>query len=153
MAYVNTSSSFRTLDKFYGDDGAAFVRAYVGSGIDGDTPVYVLPNESGYYATALAASLYGVVGVSAQGSIASACMGTIQIEGYREGVQGSAAAFTGAAGGPVIWAGTSLHATSTATGLGINGGNSGQVGVLTETVSASTTANMFLTGVRTTPSL
>jgi len=153
MAYVNTSSSFRTLDKYYGDDGAAFLNAIVGSGIDGDTPVRVAINESGYFATALAASLYGYVGISAQGSIASGCIGSIQIEGYHEGVQTSAAAMTGVAGGPVIWAGTSLHATSTATALGLNSGNDGQVGILTETVSASTTANMFLFGYWTTPSL
>ena len=145
MAYVDTSSSFRSLDKFYGDAGFVGVRAIVASGLDGDTPAYVLPNESGYFATALAASTYGYVGVPYGGSIASGCLGMIQIGGYKEGVQCTAAGITGSAGNAVAWTGAALFGTASAY-IGV----AGQIGILTETVSASTTANMFLTGVYTT---
>lgn len=153
MAFVDNSTSFRTVQKLQLSDGGRGVLALVGSGIDGDTPVRVAFLESGYMATALAASLYGYVGVPENGSIASGAVGLIRIEGYVSGVQGSAAAFTGAIGAPVIWAGASLHATSTATALGLANANAGQVGLLTTLKSGSTTAAMFLTGTWTTPSL
>jgi hypothetical protein len=147
MAYVHPSSTFTSLQKFYGDDGAAYVKAYVGSGIDGDTPVYVLPGDSGYFATTLAASTYGYVGVSNQGSIASGCVGSIQIEGYRTGVQCTAAGVSGTQGNALTWTGTTLFATSSSyIGAG------GQIACLAETgLSGSTTANIFLTGQYTTP--
>jgi len=146
MAFVDNSPSFRTTQRLQLSDGGEALLAYCGSGIDGDTPVRILQSESGYIATALAASVYCYVGVPEYGSVASGLVGTFRISGYRAGVQGSAAAFTGTAGVPVLLAATSLHATATSTALGINGGTAGQAGVLTETVSASTTANMFLTG-------
>jgi hypothetical protein len=143
---VDTSSSFRTLEFFYGKDGGKLLKAIVLSGIDGDTPVSVIPNESGYQATALAASTWGYVGVPEGGSIASGAVGTIRIGGYRAGVQASAAAFGGTAGEAIGWTAGTLYGSASSM-IGADH----QVGVITETTSASTTANIFLAGRWATP--
>jgi hypothetical protein len=147
MAFVSNSPSFRSTDEVQLENGGAGVEALVLSGIDGDTPVYVLPSESGFVATALAASTYGVVGVPEYGSIASGAVGTIRIKGYREGVQGSAAAFACGIGHAIAWSAGTLYATSTA-----YTGYEHQVAICTEAgLSGSTTANMVLTGIVGTP--
>jgi hypothetical protein len=146
MAFVSNSPSFRSADVVQLENAGEGVNALVLSGIDGDTPVYVLPSESGYVGTALAASTYGIVGVPERGSIASGAVGVIRIKGYRAGVQGSAAAFKCEKGHSIAWAVGTLFATSSAMT-----GSPGQVGVCAEAgLDGSTTANIYLTGVHTT---
>jgi hypothetical protein len=149
--FVDNSSSFRTVQTAECRNGGLYMLAYVGSGIDGDTPVYVTPNESGPYATALAASYSGYVGVPLNGSIASGCVGAIQIAGYRAGIQCTAAGVTGSIGAPLVWTAAAVYATATATGLGLPNGTAEKVGILYAAGNASTTANVYLTGRWATP--
>jgi hypothetical protein len=105
----------------------------------------VLQSESGYIATALAASYNGIVGVPENGSVATACLGLIRVKGYKAGVQASAGAFGGTAGKAIFWTAATLGGTASA-----YIGAAGQVAITTETLSASTTANLWFTGIFTT---
>lgn len=141
---ADTDSSFTSPD-FRAEGTKKFVRAYCGSAIAANTPVYTLPMGSGLFCTALAASTYGVVGV-ANDAITSASWGWIQVEGKCSDVQCGAGDCLGSVGHAVFWGAAALGA-STSAYLGVLS----QVGILLEEVNASTTCTIYLTGTYATP--
>jgi len=140
--FVDTSSSFDTAMKA-GSNGALFVRAYATSGGLMGTPHPILFHGSGYAATALNASIRGVLGLP-QETVPSGCVGWFQIRGYFADAQGAATSFAGSYGHAVYWGG--------ATGLGCSSsafnGISHMVAIMAEDVGGggSTTANIYLLG-------
>jgi len=140
--FVDTSSSFDTAMKA-GSNGALFVRAYATSGALMGVPKPILWHGSGYAATALHASIRGVLGI-ANDTVASGCVGWFQIRGYVADAQGGATCFAGSYGHAVYWGG--------ATGLGCSSsaftGISHMVAIMAEDVGggSSTTANIYLIG-------
>jgi len=145
--YIDNNASFNTQLK---RDGAKIlVMAYAGAGVDENTPCAIQFMGSGYNATALVASIYAYVGVpEGTQSVGAGSWGWFIIRGPVDDVQGAATSFTGSVGHNVYWGGaTGLGATTSA-----NVGNPAlSVGVLTEGVSSSTTANIYLCGYYATP--
>uniref|UniRef100_A0A6H1ZU79 Tail protein n=1 Tax=viral metagenome TaxID=1070528 RepID=A0A6H1ZU79_9ZZZZ len=141
----NDGSSFNT--SFRSGNGKAFVQAYATSGMVANTPYAVKFTGSGYSATILVASIYAYVGVPER-ITASGCVGWVQIRGPVEGLQASAAESVGSVGHAISWEVATVFASSSA-----NQGNGerGQIGVLTKAANASTTLNVYLTGVWATP--
>jgi hypothetical protein len=147
MDFIDNSGTYGPTAK-KGADGAFFVKALALSGTAADTPTLIQQDASVLAATALAASIRGTVGVP-EAAVATGSVGWYQIRGRRDNVQGAAGSFTGSVGHAVYWAGaTGLGANSSA-----NSGLASNVGVLIEGVSSSTTANIYLFGNFTTPSL
>ncbi|KKL55586.1 hypothetical protein LCGC14_2253960 [marine sediment metagenome] len=146
--FIDNNTSFNTVMKRNGPN--VFVQAYAESGIVANTPMAVQFMGSGYNATVLIGSVYGYVGLPEDGaSLASGCVGWVQIRGKASDVQGGTASFKGSVGHNVYWAGgTGLGATVSG-----NVGNQdiGQVGVLLEEADDSTTALIYLTGMWATP--
>jgi len=146
--FIDNNASFNT--KLKRDGAKVFVQAIALAGVDENTPVMVQFGGSGYCASALADSNYAYIGVpEGTQSIGVGSVGWLQIRGPVTDVQGAATSMTGSVGHAVYWAG--------ATGLGAtvsgNVGNLdiGQIGILTEEVSSSTTGNIYLTGVWAAP--
>lgn len=139
------SSSFNTT--FRSGNGKAFVQAYAAGGMVADTPYAIQYAGSGYNATILAASIWAYVGVPDRVT-ASGCVGWVQIRGERDGVQCGTTDCLGSQGHSVFWGAAALGVSSSAFQ-----GLTHQVGVLLEDLGggASTTANMFLTGLWATP--
>jgi len=141
----NDGSSFNT--SFRSGNGKAFVQAYATSGMVANTPYAVTFAGSGYAATVLAASIYAFVGVPERVT-ASGCVGWVQIRGHVEDVQASAAESTGSVGHIIQWhAGTICASSSTYLG----DPTLGDIGMLTQEAAASTTLNIWLTGMWATP--
>lgn len=148
--HIDTDSSFNTMMK--AGDAKVFVQAYAGSGIVANTPMLVQWSGSGFAATLISACTaeMGYCGYHRDGTtLASGCVGWVQIRGKIEDVQSDwATGYTGSVGHAVV-----MGATATAGGLyatsGANTGNPviGQVGVLLEEASGSLTTTMYLTGV------
>jgi len=145
--FIDNNASFTTSAKRNG--AKVFVKAYAASGVDENTPAVIQFMGSGYNATAIAASLYGYIGVpEGTQSVGAGSWGWFQIRGPVEDVQASAAEAVGSVGHSVAWTGGTLYASSSAN-LGIV--TAGQIGVLTQLANASTTLNIYLTGVWATP--
>ena len=89
--------------------GAVFVYAIASGAAAVGTPHPILFKGSGYAATALSASIRGVLGLP-QETVPSGCVGWFQIRGYFADAQGGATCFGGSYGHAVYWGG--------ATGLG-----------------------------------
>ena len=145
--YIDADNSFTTTLKTKGSK--VYVMCHASVGISANTPAVVQFTGSDYTATALAAGLYGYIGVPEGGSAISAgCTGWIQIRGAVEDVQCSAAAAKGGVGESVAWTAATLYGSSSA-----NQGREdiGQVGVFTAVANASTTISMYLTGMWATP--
>jgi len=148
MAYVNTDSSFRSLDRIRRGP-RAYVRAWSYSAVAADTPGLVQIATTGYTFEALADSVAGsitcfgaMVGVARDAAFASSASGWVQIEGPRDDVQFAAAKASGNSGIACKLATT----TAVASGSTYYGGQE-QWGVFTGTsYDASTTANVYLSG-------
>jgi hypothetical protein len=143
--FIDNNASFNTQLK---RDGAkVLVYAYAGTGVDENTPAVIQFMGSGYNATALIASVYGYVGVpEGTQSVGAGSWGWFIIRGPVESVQGSAAEAVGSIGHAVAWTGAAIYASSSA-----HQGLSHQIGVLTTAANASTTLDIYLTGVYATP--
>ena len=132
---------------FRSGNGNAFVKAYATSGMVANTPYAVQWSAGQVNATALAASIWGMVGVPER-VVASGDTGWVQVRGKVEDVQASAAESTGEVGHMVQWhAGTVAASTSTYLG----NPNLGDVGVLVQAATASTTLSIWLSGTWATP--
>ena len=146
--FIDNNASFTTQLKRNGPN--VFIYAFAAAGVSANTPAAIQHMGSGYNATALAASNYGYVGVpEGTQSVSAGSWGWFQIRGKVTDAQGAATSLTGSVGHNVYWAGaTGLGATTSG-----NVGNQaiGQVGVLLEETSSSTTGNIYLTGVWATP--
>jgi len=143
--FIDNNASFNTVTKRNG--AKLFVQAYATSGIVANTPMVVAFMGSGYNATVLAASLYGYVGVP-EAAVASGCVGWVQIRGPVAGVQASAAESTGSVGHIIQWHAGTISASSS-TYLGDP--TLGEIGLLTTEADASTTLDIYLTGMWATP--
>jgi hypothetical protein len=145
--FIDNNASFNTQLK---RDGAkVLVQAYATSGAVADTPMAIQFMGSGYNATALVAIVYAYVGVPyANGSVASGSVGWFIIRGPVSSVQGSAAEAVGSVGHSLAWTAATIYA-STSANQGLN--TAGQIGVLTTAANASTTLDIYLTGVWATP--
>lgn len=144
---IDNNASFNS--QMRAGNGNVSLRAYATSGMVADTPYAVQWMGSGYNATILAASIYAYVGVPEGGkAVASGCMGWVQVRGYRTGVQGGTTDFMGSQGHSIFWGAAALGASTSA-----YQGLLHQVGVLMEDLGggASTTANIYLTGIWATP--
>lgn len=149
--FIDNNASFNTMLK---RDGAkVLVYAYAASGCDENTPKAIQWMGSGYNATTLVASIYAYVGVpEGTQSVGAGSWGWYIIRGPVEDVQGSAAESVGSVGHAIAWTGAALYASSSA-----NQGLAHQVGVIIQGanlaggVNASTTMDIYLTGVYATP--
>jgi hypothetical protein len=155
MAWLGTDFvSNGPLARRVDPDGKEFVYVKSTAGVDKDTPCIVQINDDatyrGYFATAMADSVAGsitsygaLVGVPEEGmgSIVAGGHGWVQVVGARADVQFGAALVTGSVGHAVEWSIAAVGAQGSA-----YVGGQHQFGILTEGVTASTTANIFLTG-------
>jgi len=141
---ADTDSSFTSGD--YRSEGTSkFVKAYFSAATERWLPVYTLPMGSGLMATILAASTYGVVGVT-DATVGAGSWGWVQVEGKASDVQFGAGDAKGSVGHSVFWGATALGASDSAY-LGLLS----QVGQLLQLTNASTTATIYLTGTYATP--
>jgi len=147
--FIDNNASFNTMLRRDGEK--VMVQAYAAAGCDENTPVAIQWMGSGYNATALVASVYAYVGVpEGTQSVGAGSWGWYIIRGYVENVQASAAESVGSVGHAICWTGDTLYASSSAN---IGRHTTGQVGVIVSGanlaggVNASTTINMYLTGV------
>jgi hypothetical protein len=147
---IDNHNSFNTLMKREGPN--VFIQVYVANGIAANMPVAVTWKGSNYAAGSMNdASQRAYIGIPrASAAIASGCIGWVQIRGKVENVQAASDNWTGSVGHAIHW-------LSSTTGLGAtsseyNGDPGLQLGyLLTSTYSASTTADIFLSGVWATP--
>ena len=148
--FIDNNTSFNTVIRKDGPN--TYVQAYATSGAAAGTPKFIQWMGSGYNATAIVASNYGYVGLVREGNaIASGCVGWVQISGQVDDAQSYAATkFTGEVGHAVFVLGTTVGIGATGSGY-VGNPAIGQIGVLLEDTSGSTTANIFLTGVWATP--
>lgn len=143
--FIDNNASFNTSMKRNGPN--VYVQAYATSGMTENTPYMIQFMGSGYKATGLAASHYAFVGVpEGTQSVASGCVGWVQIRGQVDDIQGSAAEAVGSVGHAVAWTGGTLYASSSA-----YSGLNHQIGVLTAAANASTSLSIYLIGVWATP--
>jgi hypothetical protein len=145
---INNSASF-DVDMRSGN-GKVFLKAYATSGMVANTPMMVQFSGSGYSASILAASNYAYVGVpEGSNSVASGCVGWVQIRGFVSGVQFGTGDLLGSQGHSVFWGAAALGASTS-----LYEGLEHQVGVLMEDTAAgtsSTTGDIFLVGMWATP--
>ena len=147
LGNIDNSSSFNVHMRSGGPN--VYVEAYATSGMVADTPYMIQHMGSGYSATILAASNYAYVGIPYGGNaLASGCVGWVQIRGQVDDVQCGTTDMKGSVGHNVFWGAAALGA-STSANEGIQ--TLGQVGVLLEEANASTTTDIYLTGVWATP--
>jgi len=147
--FIDNNTSFNTVLKKNGDK--VFIKAYATSGAAIGIPKFIQFMGSGYAATAIVASNYGFVGI-AEKAISSGSVGWMQIRGEVEDAQAYAASkFTGSAGKHAVFIlGTTVGIGATSSAY-VGDAELGQVGVLMEAASGSTTSNIYLTGVWATP--
>ncbi len=144
---IDTNSSFNVHQRAGGPN--VYVEAYATSGMVANTPYMIQHMGSGYSATILAASNYAYVGFPDGGAaLASGCVGWVQIRGQVNDAQCGAADMKGSVGHSVFWGAAALGA-STSVNEGLH--TVGQIGVLLEEADASTTTDIYLTGVWATP--
>lgn len=135
-------------------DGKEYLTCKSVGGLDNDTPGVIQwyddGTHRGYFATAMLdtvsgsiTSYAGLVGVPEDGlgSIGAGSIGDVQIKGDRDDVQFGAGLVTGSIGHAVEW---SIAAVGAAGSAYVGGQH--QFGFLTEELTASTTANVYLTG-------
>jgi len=148
MAYVNTDSSFRSMDRIR-RGSRAYVRAWSYSAVAADTPGMVQLGTSGLTFEAIADSVAGsitcygaIIGVARDGAMASSASAWVQIEGPRDDVQFDAALCSGDTGHAGEWSVGVIFAN----GSSYYGGQTQWGTLLEDSKTASTTCNVFLTG-------
>ena len=140
---IDNNASFNTHMR--SGNGKVYLEAYATSGMVADTPYMVQWGGSGYNASILAASNFAYVGVPDDGkAVASGCLGWVQVRGYVSGVQCGTTDLLASQGHSVFWGAAALGASTS-----LYEGLDHQVAVLMEDLGggASTTGNIFLTGI------
>ena len=148
--FIDNHNSFNTVMRRSGPN--VFIQVYAVGGVAANSPGAITWKGSGYAVGSMNnPSQRAYIGIPENsGSIASACVGWMQIRGLVKNVQAASDTWTGSIGHAVNWlqSTTGLGATTSA----YNGNPDIQIGWLEgSTYSASTTADIFLAGVWATP--
>lgn len=150
---VHSKSGVLPMEPLTGSDGSKYLYCKTQSGLTADTPCQIQPysdgTDVGYFATAIADSVAGsitsfaaYIGIPRNGkAVASGSAAWVQYQGKYDNAQFSAAGVSGSIG----------HALEQSVAVvfcrgSVYNGAQQMFGILTEELSASTTANIFLTG-------
>lgn len=146
MAFLNSDlDNAKSLQIRRDLNGKMFVKAYSSAGVALKAFAQIAVNGDGYKAETVSSS-GGITSFAMYCGVADEAVGTgsngwFQIGGLTENAQGATAGFTGSKGHAVAWSITEVFANSSE-----YTGAANHIGTLAETVSGSTTANIFLLG-------